>query len=184
MDGTLTLAKHDFDAMREALGLPPGGPILETLADLPEAEANQKRRMLDEIERSIAEISEPQADARELLTHLRNRRTRLGILTRNTLANALYTLEVCGLAEFFNSEDIVSRGCAPPKPAPDGILKLLTQWSAPNTEGVMVGDYLFDLQCGRAAGTATVYFDPRGEKLWNAHADFAVHSLQELAALA
>ena len=29
MDGTLTIAMHDFDAMRAELGLPVGVPILE-----------------------------------------------------------------------------------------------------------------------------------------------------------
>ena len=32
MDGTLTVAAHDFDAIRRELGVPAGKPLLETLA--------------------------------------------------------------------------------------------------------------------------------------------------------
>ncbi|MEY4949417.1 MAG: hypothetical protein RL698_1628, partial [Pseudomonadota bacterium] len=35
LDGTLTVAMHDFDAIRTALDLPTGRPILEALAELP-----------------------------------------------------------------------------------------------------------------------------------------------------
>jgi phosphoglycolate phosphatase-like HAD superfamily hydrolase len=36
MDGTLTVDVHDFDAIRTALGLPSGQPILEIIATMPE----------------------------------------------------------------------------------------------------------------------------------------------------
>ncbi|HEY5959038.1 MAG TPA: hypothetical protein VIV60_20905, partial [Polyangiaceae bacterium] len=50
MDGTLTLAVHDFDAIRRQLDLPPGVPILEALAQLSEVEARPKWQLLDAIE--------------------------------------------------------------------------------------------------------------------------------------
>ena len=46
MDGTLTVAVHDFDAIRDALGLPQGRPILEQLAELPADEAQRLRDRL------------------------------------------------------------------------------------------------------------------------------------------
>ncbi len=39
MDGTLTIAQHDFDAIRDELGLPDNLPILESLAAMPAAES-------------------------------------------------------------------------------------------------------------------------------------------------
>ncbi|MGH9885914.1 MAG: HAD family hydrolase, partial [bacterium] len=39
MDGTLTVAVHDFDAIRTELGLPQGKPMLEELALRPAEEA-------------------------------------------------------------------------------------------------------------------------------------------------
>jgi phosphoglycolate phosphatase-like HAD superfamily hydrolase len=36
------------------------------------------------------------------------------------------------------------------------LLKLAKAWNVPASEMVMVGDYRFDLDCGRAAGARTV----------------------------
>ena len=54
MDGTLTIAQHDFDAIRAELGLPEGLPILESLEKLPSAEAKVLHSQLNEIELEIA----------------------------------------------------------------------------------------------------------------------------------
>jgi phosphoglycolate phosphatase-like HAD superfamily hydrolase len=43
-----------------------------------------------------------------------------------------------------------------PSPHPGGLLKLAAAWNVPASEMVMVGDYRFDLDCGRAAGARTV----------------------------
>lgn len=45
----------------------------------------------------------------------------------------------------------------------------------------MVGDYLFDLQVGRAAGTATIHVDSSCAFRWPELADLAVSTLEELA---
>jgi phosphoglycolate phosphatase-like HAD superfamily hydrolase len=47
----------------------------------------------------------------------------------------------------------------------------------------MVGDYLYDLQAGRAAGTATVHVDPSGRFAFAEHADVQVPSLEALLML-
>ncbi|MNC76537.1 Phosphoglycolate phosphatase [compost metagenome] len=51
---------------------------------------------------------------------------------------------------------MLGRDEAPPKPHPGGLLKLAEAWDVAPSEMVMVGDYRFDLDCGRAAGTRTV----------------------------
>ncbi len=109
MDGTLTEAVHDFEAIRSALGLPSGEPILEYLDRLPQREAARGYRRLDEIEREIALVSRARPGAVELLTHLRERGLRTGILTRNSLRNAWTTLEVCGLDAFFERGAVMAR---------------------------------------------------------------------------
>ncbi len=182
LDGTLTVAVHDFDAIRAELGLPPGEPILESLAGLPDEHAAALRRRLDEIELELALAARAAQGAERLLTALRERGARLGILTRNSRESALATLEACGLAPFFAAQAIVDRDAAAPKPSPAGVRLLLASWRVRPERAVMVGDYLFDLQAGRGAGTATVYVDPSGEFAWSAHADLAVRSLDELRA--
>ncbi len=182
MDGTLTVAIHDFDAMRDALGLPQGRPILEQLAELPESKAAGLRRRLDEIERGLVERTRPQNGARELLTALHCNGRRLGILTRNSHDNALETLANCGLDQFFDPGCVLGRESCKVKPSADGIRKLLADWDAPPQKAVMVGDYLFDLIAGREAGTATVYLDPSGDFQFADRADVCVKDLNELLA--
>jgi HAD superfamily hydrolase (TIGR01509 family) len=183
MDGTLTVAVHDFDAIRTELGLPPGRPILETLAALPAAQADPLHRRLDEIEFQLASQATPQTGARALLAELHRRGIHLGILTRNTRRNAYETLRACGLQPYFEPEYVLGRESAPPKPNPDGIRHLLACWNASPTEAVMVGDYLFDLEAGRRAGTATVYLDVAGRGPRPQQADLTVQSLHELMRL-
>ena len=180
MDGTLTVAAHDFDSIRETLGLKPREPILEQLAGLPDDRARPLLERLDSIELEIARRAQAQSGARALLTHLGDNGASLGILTRNSHHNALETLSVCGLIEFFESRFVLGREACDPKPSPSGIQRLLREWEAEPSKAVMVGDYLFDLKSGREAGTATVYVDPSGEFKWADHADTSVRDLPEL----
>lgn len=182
MDGTLTVAVHDFDAIRAALGLAPKLPILEQLAQLPAERAQRLFARLDALELELARSARAAEGAIELLSALDARGARLGIVTRNSHATALETLRAAGLSRFFAPERIVDREAAAPKPDPGGIHRLLLAWSARADDAVMVGDYRFDLLAGRAAGTATVYVDPSGAFPFAEHADVSVRSLAALAA--
>ncbi|WP_166360403.1 HAD family hydrolase [Pseudomonas akapageensis] len=156
MDGTLTVAVHDFAAIREALGIPPEHDILTHLAALPADVAAAKHAWLLEHERDLAVASRPAVGAVELVRELAGRGCRLGILTRNARELAHITLEAIGIADCFAAADVLGRDEAPPKPHPGGLLKLAQAWEVPTSSMVMVGDYRFDLDCGRAAGTHTV----------------------------
>ncbi|AOE83466.1 HAD family hydrolase [Pseudomonas sp. TCU-HL1] len=156
MDGTLTIAAHDFAAIRVALEIPPEDDILHHLASLPEEVAAAKHAWLLEHERELALNAQPAAGAVELVRELHQRDCQLGILTRNAHELALLTLEAIGLGDCFATADILGRGEAPPKPHPGGLLHLADRWRVEPRELVMVGDYRFDLDCGRAAGAGTV----------------------------
>lgn len=184
MDGTLTVAAHNFDAIRAELGLAPGIPILEQFDGMPPEEAAPLRARLEAIELEIAVRSEAQAGAADLLAALRARGCTMGILTRNSHHGAMKTLYACRLADFFDTDNILGRESCAPKPSADGIVHLLERWSAGPSEAVMVGDYLFDLVAGREAGVATVYFDPTGRFEFAARADVSVSTLAELQRLA
>lgn len=183
MDGTLTVAVHDFDAIRAELGLEPKKPILEQLAALPESRARELYVRLDELELELARRARAADGAERLLDALAARGAMLGILTRNSHANALETLRVCGLARWFAPTSVLGREAAAPKPDPEGVRHLLARWRAEPHQAVMVGDYRFDLMAGRAAGTATVYVDVEREFPWAEHADVSVDSLVSLAEL-
>lgn len=59
MDGTLTIAVHDFAAIRRALDIPADDDILHHLAALPAEQAAPKRAWLLEHERELAYAARP-----------------------------------------------------------------------------------------------------------------------------
>jgi HAD superfamily hydrolase (TIGR01509 family) len=180
LDGTLTRAVHDFDAIRRELELPAGRPILEALAELPPDEARPRWQRLDAIELELARSARPAAGARELLEALAARGRLLGVLTRNSLANAVETLRGAGLERFFAAECVLGRESAAPKPDPEGIRRLLAGWSAQPEQAVMVGDHRFDLLTGRAAGVLTVHVDSSERFVWPEQADLCFGDLDAL----
>ena len=180
MDGTLTVAAHDFADICRQLGIPGEKNILEAIEALPATEAQARRIQLEQIELDIAEHSEAQPGAVGLLEQLRSQNKNIGILTRNSKTVATRTLKACGLDIFFDTDHILGRDCCAPKPSPDGINHLLQNWNSTPQNSVMVGDYVFDLLTGRNAGTATVHFDVTGTFLWPEHMDIGVTHLDEL----
>jgi len=181
MDGTLTRAMHDFDAMRETLGLPAGVPILEALDAMEAGERQRKRAALDALELDMAADADVQPGCIALLDALVARGESLAIVTRNGADIARATLAACGLERFFPDGTVISRDddCAP-KPDPAPVRLALSRLSAEADEAVMVGDYLFDLRAGRDAGTLTVHLDVDGAYPWPEVTDIGVRSLDEL----
>jgi HAD superfamily hydrolase (TIGR01509 family) len=180
MDGTLTHAVHDFDAIRAALDIASGQPILEALAAMPAEQSAARYTRLDAIEADLADAARAAPGAEALLLALNERGARLGILTRNSRANALRTLAACGLERFFEPAEILGRDEAPPKPDPRGILTLGERWGLGSSELVMIGDYRYDLEAGRAAGAATIYVDVSGAFPFASLADVCVSELHAL----
>ena len=181
LDGTLTVAVHDFDAIREELGIQGGLPIIETINSLPKTESILLKTKLQKIEEKLAHGASPALGVETLLEKLSKANCNFGILTLNSKENAWYTLKAIGLEHYFSEEFVIGRWCEEPKPSPKGIHKMLYQWNVKANEALMVGDFLYDLQVGRAAKTATIHVDPRGEFSWPELADIKVQSLEELS---
>ncbi|MFT4538665.1 MAG: HAD superfamily hydrolase (TIGR01509 family) [Planctomycetota bacterium] len=179
MDGTLTEDVHDYEAIRSELGLEPHKPILEQLTCYEGQQRADLDNRLNEIELNIARASVPSEGVHELLSDL-SKHTRLGILTRNSRRNARVTLEAIGLSDYFRDEDIIGRDEGPPKPAPDGLNRMLSRWGFEAASAVMIGDSHFDLMTGQAAGASAVYYDPSAS-FEHAHmADLCITSLRAL----
>jgi len=66
------------------------------------------------------------------------------------------------------------------KPDPQGVNLLLNQWQARPDEAVMVGDFRYDLEVGRAAGVTTIHVDPKRDREWPELTDLRVGTLAEL----
>ncbi|MDD2581647.1 MAG: HAD family hydrolase [Desulfuromonadaceae bacterium] len=181
LDGTLTMPVHDFAFIRRELDIPDLADILEHLDSLPKSEASLRHSRLHQIELELACKAIPSPGAVEILKKLHQSGVQLGILTRNDKDIALLTLDTIGVSHYFASENVLGRAEAPPKPDPAGINYLLSEWGANPAETVMVGDYLFDLQAGRAAGTTTIHVERPDGKSWPEFTDLSVATLDDLA---
>lgn len=156
MDGTLTLAVHDFEHIRQQLEIPPEADILGHLASLPKAEAQEKHAWLLEHEYELAANAEPAPGAHELVKQLHQENRQLAILTRNAHSLVEVTLEAIGLKPFFQPHNIYGREQAQPKPSPDGMLKIAQSWQVCPSKLIMVGDFHFDLTSAKHAGARSV----------------------------
>ncbi len=183
-DGTLTSpGALDFQKIKLAIGCPAELPILEFIDRLEnEDEKNSARQILDAFEMEAAAASCPGSGCEKLLRALKDRHFKIGIISRNSpqsIAKALENFIEIGMDTF---DIIISRDSpAAIKPAPDGILLAAQELGLPPQRIIMVGDYVFDLQAGRAAGTHTVLIDTGNYRTeWVGEYDFAIDTLDEL----
>lgn len=183
MDGTLTIAVHDFLYIRRMLEIPEQADILGHIASLPSREAQQKHAWLLQHERDLALKAQPAPGAIELIQHLYQAQRNLAILTRNAQELALITLEAIGLSDYFVEQQVLGREQATPKPDPDGLLKIAEHWHVPPQQMIMVGDFQMDLKTARAAGTYAIQVNTP-KNLWPELTDFhAIDCKQLLSAV-
>ncbi len=183
MDGTLTVACHDFDHIRNQLGLPQGVAILEALEAYPASQSRALHQQLYDWEMELAHQARPQPGALDLLERLQVNGHKLGILTRNSLEIAFTTLKACGFSQFFHADNILGRESCAPKPDPAGVLQLMRQWGSRGENTVVVGDYLFDLQSGYTAGAHTIHFDVDGNSCWPEVTHIRISDFSEITEL-
>jgi HAD superfamily hydrolase (TIGR01509 family) len=152
LDNTLVDSRLDFEAMRREMGLPAGMPILEGIACLPPPEAVRCREIMQRHELAGAERATLLPGVLELLAEVRRRGLQQAVATRNSRNNALATLRRLN----FEIELVLTRDCGPIKPDPWPVLHACQLWGAQPAEVAVIGDFRFDIECGRAAGAKTV----------------------------
>lgn len=179
MDGTLTVAAHDFPYIRRMLEIPEHADILGHLASLSAMEAAQKHAWLLEHERHLAMNAQPALGAIELVQHLHQQGRSLAILTRNAKELALLTLQAIHLLDCFSDTLILGREQAIPKPDPDGLLKIAQHWQISPAQMAMVGDFQMDLKTAQAAGAYAVQVNTT-HNLWPELTDFHAIDCRQL----
>ena len=178
LDGTITEPVLDFDAIRREMGLgETKEPILEAMRKMPTEKRAAAQQILDEHEREAVAESVLNTGAAETLELLRKRNIKIGILTRNTRANALSIAAKHNL-EF---DAVYDRDDGPVKPDAFGILFLCRQFGVKPNETIMVGDYLFDLLCAKAAGANSVLLANHSKAdEFAEHADFVIENIGQV----
>ncbi len=161
-DGTLTKpGALDFALLKETIGCPHDGPVLEFIDSLPTSRQREKTlSVLERFEDAAAANSKPNAGVEDLIRFLRSKGLGLGIITRNRLQcleRSLKNFEAITLDDF---DVIISRDMpVAPKPNPDGIILAARTLNVDAKEVLMVGDFVFDVQAGQRAGCITAFLD-------------------------
>lgn len=179
MDGTLTVPRLDFDAIRAEIGLPPG-PILESVATLPPVERARADAILMRHEAEAAAESVLQPGAERVIAALRAARVPVALMTRNSRISVARLLERHSL----RFDRVRTREDGPQKPSPEPVFDLCAAFSVRPGEAWVVGDDRFDVQSGRSAGATTALL-PHGSarEAWMTEADHLLGGLAELLTL-
>jgi HAD superfamily hydrolase (TIGR01509 family) len=178
LDGTITKPFFDFDAIRLEMGFPKdAGPILELMEKMTPGEREAAERILLAHEEKAVAESTLNPGAKETLGELRRRGILIGILTRNKKDNAFAVAKKHGL----KFDAVVGREDGPVKPDAFGVLHLCERFRIKPEESLVVGDYLFDLLCARAAGAIPVLLKNHHKAdEFAKHADFVIENITDI----
>jgi len=178
LDGTITQPYFDFDAIREEMGLArDSGPVLESMERMTVQQRREAEKILHCHEQKAVTESRLNAGAKQTLSALRAAGIHIGVLTRNKRANALAIARKHNL----KFDAIVGREEGPVKPDAFGVQQLCEQFGVEPEETLLVGDYLFDLVCAKAAGAVAVLLtnhNRAGE--FAEHADFCIENVSRI----
>jgi len=178
LDGTITQPYFDFDAMREEIGLArDSGPILESIEKMTAEQQKHAEIVLRSHEQRAVMESTLNPGAKQTLSALRAAGIRIGVLTRNRKSNAFAIADKHGL----KFDAVVGREEGPVKPDAFGVLRLCEQFGVKPQDTLVVGDYLFDLQCAKAAGAVAVLLanHERADEFAE-HADFCIENIGQI----
>jgi HAD superfamily hydrolase (TIGR01509 family) len=175
LDGTITQPYFDFDAIREEIGLArDSGPVLESMKKMTAGRRAEAEEILHFHEQKAVTESRLNPNAKSTLAQLRASGIRIGVLTRNKRDNALAIAEMHGL----KFDSIVGREDGPVKPDAFGVLRICEQFGVEPRRTLLVGDYLFDLLCAKAAGAVAVLLtNHKQADEFTEHADFCVEDI-------
>lgn len=178
LDGTITEPYLDFDAVRKDMGIDvDAGPILEVMEKMTPQRREDVERILHFHEQRAVDESTLNPGARETLERLGELGIAVGILTRNIKSNAVAIAEKHGL----KFDSIIGREDGPVKPDAFGVLELCKRFGVEPCETLMVGDYLFDLLCARAAGAVAVLLaNQAGAEEFAEHGDFVIKKIDQV----
>ena len=175
MDGTITVPALDFPRMKAEIGLPPEEGLLESLRRLRPGERAAAEEILLRHETAAARASVLNDGVPATLSALAAMGIRTAILTRNCRSSADIVMEKHGL----RFDALVTREDCAPKPRPDGLHIAAARMGVDMSACVMVGDYEFDVEAGRAAGALTVLYAPGGHN-FRTVPDFEIRHMRQL----
>ena len=175
MDGTLTKPNVDFAALEREIGAKVGF-IIDYAEKSSTEERTRALEILERYEAQSAMESELNEGVLEMLEFVSKKQLKKALLTRNSRKSVDTVLRKHKL----HFEFIVSREDTKPKPAPDPIFLLSERMNIHTDHLLMVGDYKYDVMCGKAAGTKTVLLRYTEYVETEVVPDFEINSIREV----
>lgn len=179
LDDTLITSSLNLNLIRSELGIPEKTPILEYIETLP-TERKEKASALvleHELDASSTAIINP--GVCELFEFLRLKKIRIGLFTRNCLPVAQNVSKNLNLI----FDCIITRDCAPAKPSPEGLVRMVKKWNTKDDELIYVGDFLYDIEVGLKAGVTTALYAPKETPVYSQKADIVFKDFFEFKKL-
>lgn len=178
------LPAPDRAAVQQAIGLPLRGSL--RAAGIPEDRLEEGADIYHVLFYEVApKHVSIYPGVKEGLAMLAEAGYRMGIATSRSEPSLVMLLEEHGLRQYF--EILGTVGCVSnPKPAPDLVRWVLDRFGASPRESVVIGDTIYDVQMGKAAGCSTVavpYGNHTEELLRSSSPDRIIHDLRELPPL-
>lgn len=167
MDDTLLKPRHPhpLPVFKTKHGLPLDQLVVEGIKT---RSVEEQKAILEEfhaLERELSAASELREGISELLAELKRQNLHLALITNNHRDSVEIVLKRHGLSFPL----VLTRDDAPPKPAPDLILRALEHFGLEPEEAILVGDSTADLKAAEAAGVKAIFlatpdnagFEPR-----------------------
>jgi HAD superfamily hydrolase (TIGR01549 family) len=179
LDGVLVHSPLDLPAIKRELFGDDTIFIIEGLERLEGDELREKEKVLLERELEAAADAMLDPEVVPLFEWLEERLLKRGVITRN----AREVVELIARNHLVDFGAIIARQDAPPKPDPASVLAACEILMIDPGNAVMVGDFTFDIEAGRAAGCRTVFLETEKFRHLEPEADARVRSLGELREL-
>lgn len=168
-DGTLTKPDAlDFSVIKKIIGCPEETPALEFIESI--SDPQKRSEAFDELNRfenQAAANSEPNPGAENLVKTIHSNGLPMGLITRNSMDSIKKALKNFNDIDLDYFDVVITRDDpVKPKPDPAGILLAARRLNIDPRHIMMVGDFVFDIDAGRTAGTLTALLDvnPRVDK--------------------
>ncbi len=141
MDGTLFISPFNWKRIKEKLGVK-GELILDHLYSLPPEEKRGKFILLEKMEREAVSKGKPAPEAERILSLLKERGLKLGVLTNNSRVLAEEILSRFPV-EF---DALITRDEGIWKPYPEAVERALDRLETTPEQTVYVGDNRLDIE--------------------------------------
>ncbi len=181
LDGTITRPFLNFARIRTEVGASFGRQsLLDQIEAMPEAERRKALAVLERHEKEASINAELNRGVKDMLDKVRELGLHNAVITRNSDESTFRVIELLGI-EF---ERVITRDSGMPiKPDPAPLLSLLEEWKISPAEALMVGDFLYDVECGKAAGVHTCFVTNGREGVKSGGADYVVAFPDEVTAI-